>query len=210
MSSEESEVMKRFLVLLAVVSMLAPRAFGDTIGGGQTSVTLDPGFISLLTSNSLVPSVIAPATLSGVVASFPITGGSTNGGNAIIEHSGGLTFTKGATYLSIGNFVIDTANSDVTGFAMNSGGLDVASVPLFTIGSGLTLSLTGTAAGAISATFFNGDSGITQTLTGFKVGIADPQPTVVTPEPESLLLVGTGLLGVASAGYRRFRMLQRA
>jgi hypothetical protein len=115
-----------------------------------------------------------------------------------------LTFTKGATFLSIGNFVIDTANSDVTGFAMNSSGLDVASAPLFTIGSGLTLALTGTAAGAISATFFNGDSGITQTLTGFKVGVADPQPTAITPEPGSLLLMGTGLLGVASVGYRRF------
>jgi hypothetical protein len=138
------------------------------------------------------------------VATFPITGGSTNGGNAIIDHSGGLTFTQGSTFLSIGSFVIDTANSDVTGFAMNSGGLDAAGVPLFTIGSGLTLSLTGTAAGAISATFFNGSSDITQTLTGFKVGVANPQPITVTPEPASLLLVASGLFGALGAGYRRF------
>jgi hypothetical protein len=196
--------MKRLMLFVALVALVAPRGVCDTIGGGQTLVTLDPGFISLLTGNGLVPSAIAPATLSGAVASFPITGGSTSAGNAIIDHSGGLTFTKGATFLSIGNFVIDTANSDVTGFAMNSSGLDVASAPLFTIGSGLTLALTGTAAGAISATFFNGDSGITQTLTGFKVGVADPQPTAITPEPGSLLLMGTGLLGVASVGYRRF------
>jgi hypothetical protein len=196
--------MKRFVLLLAVVAVMAPRAFCDTISGGQTLVTLDPGFISLLTSNSLVPSAIAPATLSGAVATFPITGGSTNGGNAIIDHSGGLTFTQGSTFLSIGSFVIDTANSDVTGFAMNSGGLDAAGVPLFTIGSGLTLSLTGTAAGAISATFFNGISDITQTLTGFKVGVANPQPITVTPEPASLLLVASGLFGALGAGYRRF------
>ena len=127
-----------------------------------------------------------------------------NGANAIIDHSGGLTFAQGATFLSIGNFVIDTANSNVTGFAMNSGGLNAAGVPLFTIGSGLTLSLTATAAGALSATFFNGSSDITQTLTGFKVGVADPQPTTVTPEPASLLLVASGVLGALGAGYRRF------
>jgi hypothetical protein len=68
----------------------------------------------------------------------------------------------------------------------------------------LTLSLTGTAAGAISATFFSGANDVTQTLTGFKVGVADPQPTAVTPEPASLLLVASGLLGALGAGYRRF------
>jgi len=195
--------MKRLVFLLTLFTLLSPGALADTISGGQTLVTLDPGFISLLTSNSLVPSAIAPATLSGAVATFPITGGSTSGGNAIIDHSGGLKFTQGATFLSIGSFVIDTANSDVTGFAMNSAGLNAAAVPLFTIGPGLTLSLTGTAAGAISATFFNGSSDITQTLTGFRVGVADPQITVVTPEPESFLLMATGLLGIAGATYRR-------
>jgi len=196
--------MRRFILLLAFVSLLVPGAFADSISGGQTLVTLDQAFIDLLTTNSLVPSAIAPATLSGAVASFPITGGETNGPNAIITHSGGLTFTQASTSLSIGNFVIDTAASEVTGFATNTNGLDVSSVPLFTIGPGLTLDLTGTAAGAISATFFGGSSDITQTLTGFRVGVADPQPTAVTPEPGSLLLMATGMLGLATTAYRRF------
>jgi len=90
--------MKRLVFLLTLFTLLSPGALADTISGGQTLVTLDPGFISLLTSNSLVPSAIAPATLSGAVATFPITGGSTSGGNAIIDHSGrpgtGATETK--------------------------------------------------------------------------------------------------------------------
>jgi len=196
--------MRRFIFLLAFVSLLAPRAFADSISGGQTLVTLDSAFIDLLTTNSLVPSAISPATLSGAVASFPITGGETNGPNAIITHSGGLTFTQASTSLSIGSFVIDTATSEVTGFATNTNGLNVSSVPLFTIGPGLTLDLTGTAAGAISATFFGGSSDITQTLTGFRVGVADPQPTAVTPEPSSLLLMATGMFGLATTAYRRF------
>jgi hypothetical protein len=195
--------MRRFILLLAFMPLLVPPAFADTISGGQTLVTLDQGFIDLLTTNSLTPSVIAPATLSGAIAAFPITGGQTNGPNAIINHSGGLTFTQASTYLSIGNFVIDTAAGEVSGFAMNSGGLDVSSAPLFTIGSGLRLDLTGTAAGAISATFFGGNSDITQTLTGFRVGVADPQPTAVTPEPASLLLMASGMIGLATTARRK-------
>lgn len=196
--------MRRFIVLLAFVLLVVPKAFADPISGGQTLVTLDQAFIDLLTTNSLVPSAIAPATLAGAVATFPINGGETNGPNAIITHSGGLTFTQASTYLSIGDFVIDTATSQVTGFATNSDGLNASSVPLFTIGSGLTLNLTGTAAGAISATFFGGNSDITETLTGFRVGVADPQPTAITPEPASLLLMATGMLGLATTAYRKF------
>ncbi len=195
--------MQRLILTLCVLGLLtAPQARADSISGGQTTVTLDSSFINLLTTNSIVPSAIAPATLIGDVATFPITGGTANGGNLVIDHSGGLKFTDGSEFLSIGDFVVDTLNSDVTGFATNNAGLNVASAQLFTIGPGLSLDLSATAATAISDTFFGGNSNVTSELTGFNIGVAAPSP-VVTPEPESLILFATGTMGLAGMLYRR-------
>lgn len=195
--------MRRLILIVCVLALLAaPQARADSISGGQTTVTLNSSFINLLTSNSIVPSAIAPATLVGAVGTFPITGGTVNGANLVIDHSGGLKFTDGSEFLSIGDFVVDTLNSDVTGFAINNAGLNAASVQLFNIGPGLSLDLSATAATAISDTFFGGNPAIITQLTGFEIGVADPAP-VITPEPESLVLFATGAMGFAGMLYRR-------
>lgn len=198
--------MKRILLTLCLLSMgVVTSAAAGNIAGGSTTVTFSSTFLSVLSSNNLVPSAIAPGTLAGAAATFPITVGNIDSmGNAIIDHSGGLTLTGGANFLSIGDFEIDTAMAEVSGFAKNNLGLNASSVPLFNIGSGLELYLTSTAAGAVSATFFSSDPAVTQQLTGLDVGTASVSP-VVTPEPASLALLGTGISGLVVWSRRKFR-----
>ena len=199
--------MKRMIPILCLFALSAVTlASAGNIVGGTTTVTFSQTFLNVLTTNSLTPSAIAPGTLVGSQATFPITGGNIDSkGNAFITHSGGLNLAGGGNFLSIGDFVIDTSILGVSGYAKNNSGLNAASVPLFDIGSGLELYLTSTAAGAVSATFFGGDSSVTTALTGLDVGTASPNPQVV-PEPGSIALLGSGIVGLA--GFLRRRVTQ--
>jgi hypothetical protein len=78
------------------------------VAGGVTSVTLSSTLLNALTSLSVTPSILSPATLNGAVANFPVTGGAVDADTAKgeIDHSGGLTFTAGSTVVTISNFDI--------------------------------------------------------------------------------------------------------
>jgi len=60
---------------------------------------------------------ITPATLTGLDAVFPITGGDTT---TQIFHSGGLAFTKGGTTLDLTNFTINLLNDTLYATAKGS------------------------------------------------------------------------------------------
>jgi len=129
---------------------------------GTTSVTLNPSTIDAVVNNlGLTPAPVAPGTLGPVgtdlVAAFPIVGPV----GTKIRHRGGLTFTKGATTLSLTRYTIDTAAGVLTARAAVNG-KRVGRIPLFDLGAApakdgcaatAMLALDGAAAGALVAVF---------------------------------------------------------
>lgn len=203
--------------LALVLGLGAGNARALPLVGDQTIV--------LLTSAGLLESVgiaVAPTGTAVVAldiagrpeALFPITGGELTGLAGTIEHEGsGLLLSQGETELPLGNFLIDTTQ------LLLFGDTPLGNVPLFEIGlctslagtaaqcidgdgsvllDGFKLSLTQTAAGALSLVFGLPD------LTGVQIGVARIDARVV-PEPGTAMLVGLGLAAVAIRGRRATR-----
>lgn len=172
-----------------------------TLGGGTTTVSLDPAVVTLLTGAGITLSPLGTATVTGTDAMFPITGGTLDDVtfDAIVEHEGsGLRFMSATATLDLMDFLI-TANVTpgsesglLTGNAM--GAVNASGVPLFDIGTGLQLTLRSEAAGALTAAFGVPD------LTGTLIGTAAVSPSAV-PEPSSFVLLAGG--GLAFAALRR-------
>lgn len=113
-----------------------------TLSGNTTTVVLDSGFLSALTSLKLTPGLIGGAKLEGANLSFPITGG-----NATIYKKGdvnpyvqgevlhdgsGITLKSGATTVGLKNFVIHPGkNSNLTGEVDLNGKVFAKSVKIF-------------------------------------------------------------------------------
>ena len=107
------------------------------IGGGSTTVTLDPSTAQVLQQNKVTVAPVAPATAStaggSVAVSFPVTGGEAfvfpNSDLPMIRgdvvHSGGLSFSAGGKTLEVTNFIVNPGTSLLTA---NVGGKQV---PLF-------------------------------------------------------------------------------
>jgi hypothetical protein len=199
---------KRFLLaFFALFSIHTLPASAATIVGGSTSVNLTAAPTLLGLGLSIAP--FGSANLAGSappVATFLITGGSVNGANAIIEHNGsGLLFSASGKTLSIGDFLINTALSSLTGKVVINGTTTLNNVPLFDIGAGLTLNLTSQAAGAFISVFG------APNLTGARIGSAVTNPIVqnvaAIPEPGVWIMMIAGFLIIGIALRRRERVI---
>ena len=194
-------------LILSGSALAALPAGAATITGGTTAVTLTsaPSLASLGLSVSPTGTATVATDASGLpVVTFPITGGTTAGGNAIIEHNGsGLLFSNGGgATLGIGNFRIDTAAALITGDA-SANGSALGIVPLFKLAPGAQLLLTAEAAGAFQ-TVFNADV-VENTI----VGTAAVNPIAAgVPEPAtwSLMILGFGAVGAAMRRRTRGRV----
>jgi hypothetical protein len=170
-------------------------ASATAITGGTTSVALNAGTVTALVGLGFSIAPVAPATLTGLEAVFPITGGDNT---TVIDHDGGLAFTKGGTTADIENFVINLATDKLSGDLV-AGGVTTHNVTFFDVGAGGALTLDGTLAGDLSSVY-----GIPN-LTGASIGTATVDATTV-PEPGSLALLGLGsLVGLVAASKARSR-----
>lgn len=176
-ASRLSRQMLAGAVLLAMLAF-APFAFatkGSTtndvlkLRGGATEVTLDAGAAGALQSLgvNVAPTGKAYATKSGAIR-FPITRGEVDAETLAgqIRHAGGLEFSAGKTSLTLDRYHINIDGSpDLSArvnrmgpdrielFDVDVSGLQVGSEKGKTILSGVKLTLSDTAAGALNATF---------------------------------------------------------
>lgn len=93
--------------------------------------------------------------------------------------------------------VTDTNAVDLSAFSRAGGG---TFTPLFSTATGLSVANRGGNTTGSQVTAATGTLHITYNFTPN----ATP-PVAATPEPSSLLLLGTGVVGLAGAGRRRFR-----
>lgn len=167
--------------------------------GEQTAVTLDPAFVEGITSLQLTPGVIGTATFDAAAGrlAFPITGGDvtyfdpSSGVDPYVQgeilHDGsGLSLTGGGTTVELTDFVVDPAESVLTGTVTANGEVAAESAPLFFLDGrtlnplevdeasgtavleGTTVSLTKEAADLLNTTF-----GVDALTEFFPVGVAE-------------------------------------
>ena len=153
---------------LGKVRVTAEPAQTELLATGATTLAVDPAALQALAGQGIAPGVIAPATLDGTTASFPITGGlaALDLSAAEVTHSGGISLTKGATVVNLTDFDIRVGPGGPQLFATVAGGatkvaiLDVDLTGVTPAISGRTITLAGAnatltqgAADALNAAF---------------------------------------------------------
>lgn len=118
------------------------------VESGDTKLTLDPATLGVITGAGYTPAIVAPATLTGAVAAFPIVKSKIAADltSGAIAHSGGLSLTKSGTTTSATDFDIKLSASPTLAAAINGAlpkvdilNLDLANLKQTVAGQTMTL-----------------------------------------------------------------------
>ncbi|MFN2609054.1 MAG: hypothetical protein ABR511_14375 [Acidimicrobiales bacterium] len=156
-----------------------------TLKGANTAVDLDAGTMKVLAQKNVAVAPVAPATVTGSTASFPITQGyvavypttEPDYVRGAFSHSGGLKFTAGGKSLELTDFFVNPGDSTLT--ATVTGGsqaqvldLDGSNLAISTDASGNT-KLDGTVAklSQVGADALNKYFGVTFFAKGIVLGV---------------------------------------
>lgn len=104
------------LVLVAIVLLAAPASAGavyDPVGGGSTTLKLDPAFSALLARNDVKLLGRGGVRVQGSKATFPVSGGRLDpvDDRGTVEHSGSLVFVAGTRKLPLRGLILRPAQS---------------------------------------------------------------------------------------------------
>ena len=91
------------------------------VESGNTKLTLDSRTLGAITGAGFTPGVVAPATLSGTVATFPIVKSriAANLTSGVISHSGGLSFAKAGSTTTATDFDIKLSANPTLAASVN-------------------------------------------------------------------------------------------
>jgi hypothetical protein len=201
------------MCLLAVLALALPTAVfaGSSVDFSNSGGTLSGSSSGLTLSGSVLFAV------NGLNGNGLITGGSlgsvsfTTGALTSGSLQMGGTFAAGGTFSIVGN-----GSNGVPGGTLFSGTFSTpVTWTLVTLANGThNYTLTGTLVGSLAGSAYN-TNGVTVQLTintgkGFfngstTVSSGDTNMTVTTPEPGSLSLMGTGLIGLAGLVRRKLK-----
>ena len=206
--------MVKKIMLLAVLALALPLAAFASSSIDTTNVggTLTGSASGLSLSNSTLTQVSGLFGNSGLIqgsdlgtVSFTtgaLTSGSLTGGNA--------TFATGGTFTITGNGVNGVPNGVI--FSGTFSG------PVTVVENGAGSSFSYTITGALSGTLYTGFKTVAATsqitvfthkgplVNGGSVTISSGDTTIVVPEPGTLSLLGTGLIGLAGVIRRKLSL----
>jgi hypothetical protein len=133
--------------------------------GGNTTLALDPGAASALSSLGISAAPIAPARAGGSGLRFPVTGGRVDAASLAgsIRHSGGLALSRGETRVELRSFTIGIDESPALSARLGSDRVEILTLDVSDIErrvrgrrvtvSGVVARLTAGAAAALNQAF---------------------------------------------------------